>query len=123
MRFIYDQEIFDFAAEMCGGEISETVMRALCRAAAGELRQRLREGVGAEEIRELFVAAAGVLALSMYTAAGGRSTVTSFKAGNLSVTCADGGEPVSATGLRRMAENMLAAYLRDEGFGFLGVRG
>lgn len=98
-------------------------MMTLCRAAAGEIKQRLREGVGAGEIKELFVAAAGVLALSMYVAAGARPAVTSFKAGNLSVTCADGGEPVSAAALRALAENMLASYLKDESFGFLGVRG
>ena len=123
VRVIYAREIFDFASEMCAGELSETVMMTLCRAAAGELRQRLREGVGAGEIKELFVAAAGILALSMYAAAGARPAMTSFKAGNLSVTCADGGETVSAPALRRLAESMLSSYIRDEGFGFMGVRG
>ena len=124
---MYDREIFDFASEMAGGEVSETVMMTLCKAAAGELRERLRKGVRAAEIKEQFVAAAGVLALSMYIAAGASSVparaVKAFKAGNLSVTCAEAGEPVSAASLRRQAERMLSAYLRDEGFAFLGVRG
>lgn len=117
------REIFDFAAGLCASELPETAVMALCAAAEGELGRRLREGVSVSDIRETFVAAAGVLALSMYMAAGARPAVTSFKAGNLAVSCADGGETVSAGRLRALAESMLSAYIRDEGFGFMGVRG
>ncbi|MCM1150234.1 MAG: hypothetical protein NC319_09170 [Butyricicoccus sp.] len=123
MRSIYAREIFDFASELCASELPETAMMTLCAAAEGELGRRLRADVSAADIRELFVAAAGVLALSMYMAAGARPAVASFKAGNLAVSCADGGETVSAGKLRALAESMLSSYLRDEGFGFLGVRG
>lgn len=109
---------------MAGGEVSETVLMTLCKSAAGELRERLRSGVSAAEIKERFVAAAGVLALSMYAAAGAAPApaVRAFKAGNLSVSCA-GAETASAASLRRQAERMLSAYLRDGDFAFLGVRG
>ena len=122
---MYDREIFDFASEIAGGEVSETVMMTLCMSAAEELRRRLRPGISAGEIKERFVAAAGVLALSMYIASGAAPApaVKSFKAGNLSVVCSGGGESVSAASLRRQAEKMLSAFLRDEGFAFLGVRG
>ena len=112
------------ASEMAGGEVSETVLMTLCMSAAEELRGRLRSGVSAAEIKERFVAAAGVLALSMYIAAGASPApaVRSFRAGNLSVSCA-GTEVPSAASLRRQAERMLSAYLRDEEFAFLGVRG
>ena len=123
MRQIYAREIFDFASEMCAGALPETAMMALCAAAEGELKRRLRGDVCAADIKELFVAAAGVLALSMYMDAGSKSAVTSFKAGNLAVSCADGGETASAGRLRALAGSMLSAYLRDEGFGFMGVRG
>ncbi len=95
----------------------------LCRAASGQLRARLREGVGTQEIKELFVTAAGLLALSMYCAAGQRERVSAFKAGNLSVSFDAGEEPATAASLRAQAERLLAAYLKDEGFAFLGVRG
>lgn len=110
---------------MAGGEVSETVMMTMCSAAAQELKNRLREGIGAEEIKELFVAAAGVLALSMYIAGGtaAPNAVRSFRAGSLSVTCAGAEDTPSAASLRRQAERMLSAYLRDEGFAFMGVRG
>lgn len=123
VRKIYAREIFDYAAQMCASELPETAFMTLCAAAEGELSRRLRGDVRAEDIRELFVAAAGALALSMYMTAGGRGAMTSFRAGNLAVSCAGGGETASAPALRALAESMLAAYLRDEDFGFVGVRG
>lgn len=123
---MFDRKIFDLASTLAGGEVSETVLRTLCSAAARELEHRLRDGVSPRQIRELFVTAAGVLALSMYIASGAAPapahTLKSFRAGNLSVSCADPDEPVSAASLRRCAERMLSDFLRDEGFAFLGVR-
>ena len=123
MLDIYDREIFDFVSEIYTEEISETALMTLCRAAAGELKRRLREGVSPREIKELFVTAAGMLALSMYIAAEDRPLVSSFRAGNLAVGCRADGGGATAASLRRQAEDLLAAYLRDEGFAFLGVRG
>ena len=40
----------------------------MCEAAGAELEAGSRQGVSAQEIKKLFVGAAGVLALSMYTA-------------------------------------------------------
>ena len=108
---------------MAGGALSETMLMTLCAAASGQLRERLREGVDEQEFKGLFVTAAGMLALSMYCAAEGRERLTSFKAGNLSLTFAQDEEPATAASLRAQAERLLAAYLRDEGFAFLGVRG
>lgn len=123
MLIIYQREIFDFASELYPGEISETALMTLCAAAAGELKRRLREGVSAGQIKEEFVTAAGMLALSMYIAAETKPDVTSFRAGNLAVGCRAGGGDVSAASLRRQAESLLAAYLQEGDFAFLGVRG
>ncbi len=123
MSLIYAREIFDYAAQMCASELPETAFMTLCSAAENELRRRLRDGVTAAEIKELFVAAAGALALSMYMTAGGKGAVTSFKAGNLAVSCAADGGNASPHTLRALAENLLSAYIRDESFGFMGVRG
>lgn len=94
-------------------------LSALCGAASAELRARLREGVEVESIKPLFVAAAGVLALSMYIALGDEGSY-SFRAGELSVS-KNGG--VSASSLRQQAESILSAYLRDCGFDFRSVKG
>lgn len=103
---------------------SAGILKAVCASAAAELESRLRKGVSSEEIQELFVTAAGMLALSMYIELSGlpRDRVGSFSAGNVSVRLDGGAVSASAANLRKHAENMLAAYL-DGGFEFMGVRG
>lgn len=114
-------EILAFASELAGDDADSAVLGAMCAAAAGELEARLKRGVDPAALGETFVAAAGVLALSMYCAVKDPEKLKSFKAGNLSVEYGDGG--ISPEGLRRAAEGMLSAYLTDRGFGFLGVEG
>lgn len=103
---------------------SAGILKAVCASAAAELESRLRKGVSSEEIQELFVTAAGMLALSMYIELSGLpgDRVGSFSAGNVSVRLDGGAVSASAANLRKHAENMLAAYL-DGGFEFMGVRG
>lgn len=103
---------------------SAGILKAVCASAAAELESRLRKGVSSEEIQELFVTAAGMLALSMYIELSGLpgDRVDSFSAGNVSVRLDGGAVSASAANLRKHAENMLAAYL-DGGFEFMGVRG
>lgn len=76
---------------------SAGMLKAVCASAAAELESRLRKGVSSESIKELFVTAAGVLALSMYIELGGVATdrIGSFSAGNLSVSL--DGSAVSAS--------------------------
>lgn len=104
---------------------SAGILKAVCSSAAAELESRLRKGVSSEEIQELFVTAAGVLALSMYMELDGvsKERMGSFSAGNVSVKLDGGAVSASAATLRRHAESMLAAYLDSGGFGFVGVRG
>ena len=103
---------------------SAGILKAVCASAAAELESRLRKGVSSEEIQELFVTAAGMLALSMYIELSGLpgDRVGSFSAGNVSVRLDGSAVSASAANLRKYAENMLAAYL-DGGFEFMGVRG
>lgn len=104
---------------------SAGILKAVCASAAAELESRLRKGVSSGEIQELFVTAAGMLALSMYLelAAVPGDRVGSFSAGNLSVRLDGGAVSASAAKLRTYAEHMLAAYLDGGGFEFVGVRG
>ena len=104
---------------------SAGILKAVCASAAAELESRLRKGVSSEEIQELFVTAAGMLALSMYIELDGTpgDGVGSFSAGNLSVRLDGGAVSASAANLRKYAEHMLAAYLDNGGFEFMGVRG
>jgi hypothetical protein len=84
----------------------------------------LREGVSPDEIEELFVTAAGVLALSMYIGIGGAKRRLRRQSWNVTVSRRGAqSAAVSAATLRREAEAMLSAYLADRGFEFMGVRG
>ena len=116
---MFNEEILSFARERAGEEGGD-ILPALCKVAGAELLSSLRQGVSPEEIREQFVSAAGVLALSMYIAVDD-SRVSSFRAGNLSVSTVSG--QADADSLRALAETMLASYLTDQGFAFLGVEG
>lgn len=104
----------------------EEVLGAVCEAAAMEIRAKLRDGVSEESLGELYVTAAGMLAIALYmefsdSAEGG---INSFSAGNLSVKLSDSnGIKASAASLRQTAESMLSAYLKDSGFCFMGVDG
>lgn len=123
----YTKEIYAQAEALLGEPVSDdraAALTAMCEAAGTELESRLRGGVTAEEIESAFVSAAGVLALSMYIQLGDTSDIGSFKAGNVTVNLRDGNaRAVSAASLRRQAELMLAAWLEDRGFDFMGVRG
>ena len=113
------ESVLEFARALAGDDADALVLSAMCTAAAAELEGRLRAGVRAEELGDTFIHAAGVLALSMYCAVKDVEKLKSFRAGNLSVEYADG--EASPEELRKLAEQMLSAYLTDRGFGFLGV--
>lgn len=123
----YLDEIYDCVESMLGERVAEQqvpVLRRVCEAAGNELLLRMREGISPEAIQPIFVSAAGILALSMYIQLSGTDEVSAFSAGNLSVSrCTQAQIVESAHMLRRQAENMLAAYLVDNGFDFRGVRG
>ena len=115
------ESVLEFARALAGDDADALVLSAMCTAAAAELEGRLRDGISAGDLGDTFVRAAGVLALGMYCAVKDVEKLKSFRAGNLSVEYADG--EASPEGLRKLAERMLAAYLADQGFAFLGVRG
>jgi hypothetical protein len=113
------EAILSYAAAIAGDGADDTLLQAMCVAAASELEARLREGVSAEQLGETFSLAAGVLAASMYCATEHPERIRRFRAGEVSVAY----EKATPESLRTAAEEMLAAYLQDRGFDFRGVRG
>ena len=64
-----NQDVESKAREMLGySPLAEKgkALRRVCASAAAELESKLRTGVKSSDIEELFVSAAGVLAISMY---------------------------------------------------------
>ncbi len=116
---MYTEKILE-AASVLGGDGSEG-LKLLCAAAEAWILSRLREDVKPEEIEEIFILGAAMLALSAYRETGADGGVGSYSAGRVKVTCI--GAEKSGDALRKRAEAMLAPYIRDGQFVFLGVRG
>lgn len=107
-----------FAAPEGDGE--QTALRAMCQAAMDGLSARLRPELTAESCGESFVCAAAWLALAGYSAAAAADGVSSFTAGD--VTISSGGKHAAAGALRLQAELTMAPYLQDT-VQVTGVRG
>ena len=115
------EAVCDFAARLAGENADAAVLELMCAAAADEIESRLREGIAPADLGSSYVAAVGVLALSLYCAVSDPEKLKSFRAGDLSVSYGEG--DADAERLRTLAERLLAGKLRERGFGFAGVRG
>ena len=102
---------------------SEARLDGLCIAAAMQLESRLRVNVDRSDIEAVFVAAASLLAVSMYMELEREcGELESFSAGELSVKLKSGSSAAGgADSLRKQAETMLAPYTESGAFGFMGV--
>jgi len=116
-----ENPILTVARSLAGESADETVLSAMCTAAADALEARLRAGETPEALGAAFQTAAGILAVSMYCAVGLPVGIRSFSAGKVSVSY--GGEAPTPERLRAAAEELLAAHLQDRGFDFTGVSG
>lgn len=94
----------------------EQLLRQLCADAQAQLKMRLRRGVNAEDIIEVFESACALYAAAMLLELKGGG-VSGFTAGRVSVQL--GGKAPET--LRRQATDMLAAYTDAGGFEFVGV--
>ncbi len=100
---------------------NDAMLSAVCMAADAELKSRLKSGAPSKEIEELFVTAAGMLAVAMLLESSGEERISSFEAGSVAVSFE--GVSMSAATLRRQAENMLRGYIESDDFAFMGVLG
>lgn len=99
----------------------DALLSAMCMAAEAELKSRLLKGISSEEAEELFVTAAGLLAIAMLMESSETERISSFTAGSVSVSLNQ--NYLSAASLRRQAENLLKGYLGSGDFAFMGVLG
>lgn len=110
------EEIAALAVRMGAAEEDLEVLLPLCTAALTELEGRLRPGAVAADCGSALPVAAAWIAMDGLEGAGGR--VESFVAGDLTVRTTGG-----VRSLRRRAEELMAPYLAERGFAFLGVKG
>ena len=97
-------------AELLAGEMDER-LRLLCAVAQKQLSRQLQDGVTPEDIREDFVAAASLYALSRW---GRGEEIQEFRAGDLTV------KKGQTANLEAEALSLLRPYLKS-GFTFVGV--
>ena len=121
-----NEQIVTLAQTISGAaEAEQALLEQLCAASAREWESRLQEGVAPEDCGAAFVCAAALSAAAgLSTARSGGDTITSFKAGQISVSGMAAAEIDSAAnGLRLQAEMLMAPFIRDDQFCFKGVPG
>ncbi len=116
------ERIFELAKALGHvGAGDENALRQMCELAQSELRGRLRAAVTAEDCEPAFRLGAAWLALAGLCAG---ERVESLSAGGLTVRQVGGKTPLERSmGLRQQGERVMAPYLEDREFAFLGVRG
>lgn len=106
------------------GEAEQELLELLCAAAEQAWTARLRDGVTAEDCGAAFPCAAAFTAaadLAASQSAGG--AVSSFTAGEISVTTRESNGGGGSAALRQTAERLMAPYAKPGDFSFKGVRG
>lgn len=93
----------------------------MCEAAKAELERILIHPMESEAEKSLFLSSAGMLAVSGYMQTGTHGDITSFKAGSVQIQRSEGKS--DALALRERAYRLLAGYIADADFAFVGVRG
>lgn len=114
-----EQQVLELVKQLGHTGLEEDVVETLCRCACRRLDALLADGVTAADCGESYPMAAAFLALDWARQAAGGGDIVALAAGDLSVRR----EGASGGGLRRQALELMAPYLREEGFVFRGVRG
>jgi len=108
-------------SECTDGEAA--LLETLCTAAEKKWTGRLCEGISTADCEESFVCAAAYTAAAQLLASrGGKSAVSSFTAGSVSVARCSAQETGAASGaLQNQAEALMAPYVVEDRFSFRGV--
>ena len=114
------EQVMELVRTLGGGGQDEETLRTLCAAACGALDRRLKDGLSAEDCQGAYPLAAAWLAADWLREAQGLSGVTALSAGDISVRREGGG---GGRTLGRRAMELMAPYVKDQGFVFQGVEG
>lgn len=114
------QQVLELVQALCEEGQDEELLRTLCVNACRMLDRRLREGVTREDCEGAYPLAAAWLALGWLRDGQVMSGVTALSAGDMTVRREGGGDSGE---LFQRAMDLMAPFLRDDGFVFQGVRG
>ena len=115
------EQVLELLQALCGAGQDENVLRALCAAACQTLDRRLRDGVAPEDCQGAYPLAAAWLAMDWLGDGQGLEGVTALTAGDITVRRETGGS--NSGRLSERALSLMAPWLRDDGFVFMGVEG
>ena len=110
-------------ALLLAGELNERqqmILEVLCTAATASLRNRLRDGLTAEDCKADFIASASLLALAALAGISEDVPVEQVTVGDFSVKKGKLTHNAASNCLRAQAELMMTPYLKDN-FSFTGV--
>ena len=105
---VYTQAILVSGVDAAGQEL---LLEVLCQSAVSGLTKQLREGIGPEDCKADFVAAASLYALAALAEADPLMRVEQIQIGD--VTLRRGGSTAASACLRHQAEIMMAPFLKD----------
>ena len=118
----YIAEIAQQAAKLAGCDAADAELMA--EAAYAQIKSRLKSGIEPQMCAAELVSAGTLWTLSLLTTAAAGTGVSAYTAGDVHVQRRSSADAVaSAAALRSQAESILAPYLLDGTFDFLGVNG
>ena len=115
------EEILTLVRAMSPSEPPQELTLLLVQAAQQELERALRPGITPQDCRDAFLPAAAFLTLARLQAGSGEQGVRSFTAGDVTIHRDNGSTGTSA--LLEQARALMAPYIADPSFLFLGVMG
>lgn len=115
------EQVMELVQALGGAGQNEDVLRTLCANACRTLDGRLKDGLTPEDCQGVYPLAAAWLAMDWLRCGQGLEGITSLTAGDISVR-RDGGSSDSGR-LSERAMELMAPWLRDDGFVFQGVEG
>lgn len=116
------EQVMELVQALGGAGQNEEALRTLCAGACRTLDRRLKDGLTAEDCGGDYPLAAAWLVMDWQRGSQGLEGITSLSAGDITVR-REAGSGDGERKLARRAMELMAPYLRDEGFVFQGVRG
>lgn len=104
------------AAAISGGEKTDPLLEALCQAAYGAIKMRLREDVSLEDCGKAFPVAVAAIAVKAWENGVGEGAISSFAAGSVSLSVTQEGDRFTSAAIE-----LLRPWMKDDGFGFQRV--
>ncbi len=114
------EKVLELVQALRGPGTDEAVLCTLCKSACGVLDRRLKDGVRPEDCGRIYPVAAAWLVMDWLSQCQGMDGITALSAGDISIRREGRGEVGK---LSERAMELMAPFLKNDGFVFRGVSG